>query len=106
MLWTEKYRPNKLNEIIGQEHFTLDATGWIEEGNMPNILLYGNPGNGKTGAGLVIAKEILKDNFKDNFVEVNASDDRRLETVRTMIKNVAQSGTIGERTKKNYGTLF
>ena len=96
MLWTEKYRPNKLNEIIGQEHFTLDATGWIEEGNMPNILLYGNPGNGKTGAGLVIAKEILKDNFKDNFVEVNASDDRRLETVRTMIKNVAQSGTIGE----------
>tara|TARA_R110002020_G_scaffold24198_3_gene79795 strand:- start:3625 stop:4533 length:909 start_codon:yes stop_codon:yes gene_type:complete len=96
MLWTEKYRPNKLNEIIGQEHFTLDAKGWIEENNMPNVLLYGNPGNGKTGAGLVIAKEILKDNFKDNFVEVNASDDRRLETVRTMIKNVAQSGTIGE----------
>ena len=60
MLWTEKYRPNKLNEIIGQEHFTLDAKGWIEENNMPNVLLYGNPRKWKTGAGLVIAKEILK----------------------------------------------
>jgi len=95
MLWTEKYRPNKLNQIIGQEHFTLDAKGWIEENNMPNVLLHGNPGNGKTGAGLVIAKEILGDSFNDNFIEVNASDDRRLENVRTTIKNVAQSGTIG-----------
>ena len=96
MLWTEKYRPNKLSEIIGQEHFTLDAKGWIEESNMPNVLLYGNPGNGKTGAGLVIAQEILGENYQDNFVEVNASDDRRLETVRTIIKNIAQSGTIGD----------
>ena len=96
MLWTEKYRPNKLTEIIGQEHFNLDAIGWIEERNMPNLLLYGNPGNGKTGAGLVIGKEILGDAFNDNFIEVNASDDRRLENVRTTIKNAAQSGTIGD----------
>jgi len=96
MLWTEKYRPNKLNEVIGQEHFVSDARGWVEENNMPNILLYGNPGNGKTGAGLAIGKEILGDSFQDNFVEVNASDDRRLENVRTTIKNIAQSGTIGD----------
>lgn len=96
MLWTEKYRPKKLSDVIGQEHFTSDANGWIEEGNMPNILLYGNPGNGKTGAGLVIGREILGDTFQDNFVEVNASDDRRLENVRTTIKNIAQSGTIGD----------
>lgn len=96
MLWTEKYRPNQLNEIIGQPHFTMDAKSWIEEKNMPNLLLFGNPGNGKTGAGLVIGKAILGDSFNDNFIEVNASDDRRLETVRTMIKNVAQSGTIGD----------
>ena len=96
MLWTEKYRPKKLNEVIGQEHFTSDARGWIEEKNMPNILLYGNPGNGKTGAGLVIGREILGETFKDNYVEVNASDDRRLENVRTTIKNIAQSGTMGD----------
>jgi replication factor C small subunit len=96
MLWTEKYRPKKLNEVIGQEHFVSDARGWIEENNMPNILLYGNPGNGKTGAGLVIGREILGESFQDNFIEVNASDDRRLENVRTTIKNIAQSGTIGD----------
>ena len=96
MLWTEKYRPMKLNEIIGQEHFVSDARGWIEEKNMPNVLLYGNPGNGKTGAGLAIGREILGETFKDNYIEVNASDDRRLENVRTTIKNIAQSGTIGD----------
>ena len=96
MLWTEKYRPKKLNDVIGQEHFTSDARGWIEERNMPNVLLYGNPGNGKTGAGLAIGREILGETFKDNYVEVNASDDRRLENVRTTIKNIAQSGTIGD----------
>ena len=96
MLWTEKYRPNKIGEIVGQEHFVMDAQSWVEENNMPNVLLYGNPGNGKTGAAIALAKDFLKDRFKDNYVEVNASDDRRLETVRTMIKNVAQSGTIGD----------
>jgi replication factor C small subunit len=96
MLWTEKYRPSKLSDIMGQEHFVLDAKAWVEEKNMPNLLLYGNPGNGKTGAGLVIAKEILRDEFKNNFIEINASDDRRLETVRTTIKNAAQSKGIGD----------
>ena len=96
MLWTEKYRPNKLNDLIGQEHFTLDAKTWIEERNMPNVLIHGNPGNGKTSASLVLAKEILGESFIDNYIEVNASDDRRLETVRTTIKNIAQSATIGD----------
>ena len=96
MLWTEKYRPNKIGEIVGQEHFVMDATSWIEDKNMPNALLFGNAGTGKTAAGIALAKCILGDNFKDNFVEVNASDDRRLEVVRTTIKNIAQSGTIGD----------
>ena len=94
MLWTEKYRPSKLSDIVGQEHFVLDAEQWVLEKNMPNVLAYGVAGTGKTGAG--IAKDMLGETFKDNFFEVNASDDRRLETVRTTIKQVAQSGTIGE----------
>ena len=91
MLWTEKYRPTKLNHIIGQEHFVMDAKHWVMEKNMPNVLIFGNSGNGKTTAGVVLAKEILGPNFKDNYVEVNASDDRRLETVRTTIKNIAKA---------------
>ena len=95
MLWTEKYRPTKLQEIIGQNNFVLDAQSWKEEGNMPNVLIHGNSGNGKTTAGIVLGREILGDNFTDNFLEINASDDRRLENVRTTIKQAAQSGTIG-----------
>ena len=96
MLWTEKYRPNRLGDLIGQEHFVMDAYSWKEDNNMPNLLIYGNPGNGKTSACLVLAKTILGESYADNFIEINASDDRRLETVRTKIKNFARSATYGD----------
>ena len=96
MLWTEKYRPTKLRDIIGQEHFVMDAETWLDEGEMPNLLFYGNAGLGKTGAAVALSKSILGDKFSDNFYEVNASDDRKLETVRTTIKQIAQSSTIGD----------
>lgn len=95
MLWTEKYRPKRIGDVIGQEHFTMDAMSWVEEKNMPNVLAYGNPGNGKTAAMIAVGRSILGDEFDENFFEINASDDRRLETVRTTIKNIAQSGVIG-----------
>ena len=95
MLWTEKYRPSGLSGLKGQEHFVMDAENWVELQNMPNILLYGNNGLGKTTASLALAKTMLGENALDNFFEINASDDRRLEIVRTMIKEIAQSGGIG-----------
>ena len=93
MLWTEKYRPKKIGDIVGQEHFVMDAATWIEEGNMPNVLFFGNAGTGKTAAAIALARDILGDCFNDNFVEVNASDDRRLEVVRTTIKDNIPSNT-------------
>ena len=96
MLWTEKYRPAELSRIIGQEHFILDAETWAESRIMPNILLYGNSGTGKTAAGIALSNSILGKDAKDNFFEINASDDRKLETVRTSIKSIAQSGSIGD----------
>jgi len=95
MLWTEKYRPSKISQVIGQEHFTLDAQTWIEEKDMPNILIYGKSGNGKTTAGIILGKEILGEDFEGNFFEINASDDRKLETVRNKIKEVARSASLG-----------
>lgn len=96
MLWTEKYRPTRLSDIYGQEEFVMDAQSWKQDSNMPNVLIYGNSGNGKTTAGIVLAREILGDAFTDNFIEINASDDRKLENVRTTIKQAAQSGTLGD----------
>jgi replication factor C small subunit len=89
MNWTEKYRPKRLNDIIGQQKFVDDALSWVERNDMPNICLYGPAGTGKTSAGLVLAREFLGNNFNNNFKEINASQDRRLDTIRTTITNFA-----------------
>jgi len=96
MLWTEKYRPKRLSEVLGQEHFVLDATHWVQNKECPNLLLHGGPGTGKTGAALAFATSLLGVDSSSNFFEINASDDRRLENVRTKIKDIAQSSSIGD----------
>ena len=96
MLWTEKYRPKSIHQLIGQESFKLDAEHWIENKDMPNVLLHGPAGVGKTAAAGILALEILKQEIDSNFFEINASDDRRLEVVRTTIKDVAQQRAIGD----------
>jgi len=93
MLWTEKYRPKILEQIVGQDKFVRDVSNWE---SMPNVILYGTAGTGKTAAAHVVANIILGDNKKSNFFEINASDDRKLETVRTTIKEVAISMKMGD----------
>ena len=93
MLWTEKYRPKNLEQIVGQDKFVRDVSNWE---SMPNVILYGTAGTGKTAAAHVVANIILGDNKEANFFEINASDDRKLETVRTTIKEVAISMKMGD----------
>jgi DNA polymerase III delta prime subunit len=93
MLWTEKYRPTKINELIGQDRFISDVKHWE---TMPNLLLHGSAGIGKTAAAHVVANTILGDGKESNFFEINASDDRKLETVRTTIKEVATTLKVGD----------
>jgi len=96
MLWTEKYRPRRLSELVGQEQFKMDAENWVLLNDMPNILIYGSAGTGKTTAAYVLGHEILGDNMRSNFYEINASDDRKLETVRTKIKDIVSHATTGD----------
>ena len=96
MLWTEKYRPKNIHQLVGQQTFKLDAENWIENKIMPNVLLYGQAGVGKTAAAGVLANEILGKEIDSNYFEINASDDRRLEVVRTTIKDIAQQRAIGD----------
>jgi replication factor C small subunit len=64
--------------------------------NMTNLLFYGRAGIGKTTAALVLAKEILDEDYHSNFLELNASDDRKLETIREIVKDFASTGKMGD----------
>ena len=91
MNWTEKYRPKRIAEVIGQNKFVADATQWVNRKEMPNVLIYGQQGNGKTTAAHCLANEILGESKPLNFIEINASQDRRLDTIRTTITNFANT---------------
>tara|TARA_R110000744_G_scaffold375_3_gene1407 strand:+ start:9399 stop:10313 length:915 start_codon:yes stop_codon:yes gene_type:complete len=96
MLWVEKYRPQRIDQIVGQDKFVLDAKGWIKNKSMPNVLCAGRAGIGKTAAAISLGREMLGADFDSNFTEINASDDRKLETVRTTIRSIAEQGVIGD----------
>lgn len=89
MNWTEKYRPQRIQDIRGQRKFVDDAKYWLERNDMPNVLIYGMGGTGKTTAGLILAKQFLKENFDTDFKEINASQDRKLDTIRDTISTFA-----------------
>ena len=85
MNWTEKYRPQMIHELFGQQKFVEDAENWIKKGDMPNVLIHGMPGLGKTTVAHVLANHFLGDRKDGNFLEINASQDRRLDTIRETI---------------------
>jgi len=92
-LWVEKYRPTSLDTFVGSSHFKSVIKSIIDNNDVPNLLLYGDAGSGKT----TIAK-ILANNTDSEFMYINASDERNVDTVRDKIKSFAS--TIGFRTWK------
>ncbi len=94
-IWTEKYRPKKLDEVIGQKHVTERLKAYVSSGNMPHLLLTGPAGTGKTTCSLAIAKEMFGDQWKGNFIELNASDERGIDVVRGKIKEFARTAPLG-----------
>ncbi|PSC72804.1 replication factor C subunit 2 [Micractinium conductrix] len=88
--WVEKYRPTKIADIVGNVEAVSRLQVIAEEGNMPNIILSGPPGTGKTTSILCLAHELLGPNFREAVLELNASDDRGIDVVRNKIKMFAQ----------------
>ena len=93
--WTEKYRPNQLKEVVGHEPIIKRLEAYAQNKNMPNMLFAGKPGIGKTVCAVAIAHEMFKDSFKQNFLELNASDERGIDIIRGKIKDFAASLPFG-----------
>lgn len=85
--WIEKYRPQQLSDVVGNEEIIAQLRIIGKQGNLPNMILTGPPGTGKTTSVLAIAKELLGDKVKIAVLELNASDDRTIDTVRDKIKS-------------------
>ncbi|RCH88169.1 replication factor C subunit 4 [Rhizopus stolonifer] len=90
MPWVEKYRPLKLKDIVGNEDAVSRLETIARDGNLPNIILTGLPGIGKTTSILCLAHDLLGPSYKDAVLELNASDDRGIDVVRSRIKAFAQ----------------
>lgn len=94
-IWTEKYRPSEFSEIKGQEEIVKRVKAFVETRNMPHLLFSGPPGVGKTTLSLVIVKQLFKDMWRENFLELNASDERGIDVVRQKVKDFARTKSIG-----------
>lgn len=88
--WIEKYRPMVLKDIVGNQEAVSRLKIIAKDGNLPNLLISGQPGIGKTTSIHCLAHEMLGPNYKDAVLELNASDDRGIEVVRNRIKMFAQ----------------
>lgn len=94
--WTEKYRPKKLSEIVGQEEIIKRLQSYVKAKNLPNLLFAGRAGIGKTAAAIALAHELYGDEFNRNFLELNASDERGIDVIRGKIKDFAATLSLGD----------
>lgn len=95
MIWTEKYRPKRLDDLVGNDAVVLRLKQFARQKNMPHCLFIGPPGVGKTTAAICLARDILGEHFREAYLELNASSDNRIDVVRTQIKDYARTTTFG-----------
>lgn len=95
-MWTEKYRPTSLNEIINQKEIVNRLMSFAKARNIPHCLFAGPPGTGKTTAALCLAHDLYGERFRDYIMELNASDERGIDVIRETVKTFARTRPIGE----------
>jgi replication factor C subunit 2/4 len=84
-LLIEKYRPKTIDNIILNDTLKNKIKSFLQNNSIPNIIISGSPGTGKTSLILLIAKYIYKENFKEAVLELNASDNRGIEIINNNI---------------------
>ena len=91
LMWVEKYRPKNLNEVVDLKDIVESVKSFMKNPKtMPHLMFAGIPGTGKTTLALCIAHELFGANWKSFTLELNASDERGIDTVRERIKDFSR----------------
>lgn len=95
-IWTEKFRPKTFDEVKGQQEIVKRIEAFVKQQNMPHVLFAGPAGIGKTTLSLVVARAFFGEQWKENFLELNASDERGIDVVRVKVKDFARTKALGD----------
>jgi replication factor C small subunit len=95
-MWSEKYRPVTLAGMRNQVDVVNRLKQFAQSKAMPHCLFAGPPGSGKTTAALCLAHDLFGERFMDAFMELNASDARGIDVIRTTVKEFARMATISD----------
>lgn len=93
-IWTEKYRPTTFDEMVGQEEVVRRVRSLTESMNLPHLMFAGPAGIGKSTLALIVVKKLFGDSWRENYLELNASDERGIGVIREKVKDFARTKAI------------
>ncbi|NCN86811.1 replication factor C small subunit [archaeon] len=94
-IWTEKYRPKTYEEVAGQEDIVKRVKALTNSMNIPHLMFAGPAGTGKSTLALIVVKDLFGESWRDNYLELNASDERGINIVRDKVKSFARTKSLG-----------
>ena len=94
-IWTEKYRPIKFEEVVGQQEILKRVSSLVQSLNIPHLLFAGPAGIGKSTLALIIVRGLFGEKWRENYLELNASDERGIDVVRQKVKDFARTMALG-----------
>lgn len=99
-LWVERHRPSSVREMKGQRAVVDRLRAYADSGTFPHLMFAGPPGTGKTTAALALTRDVFGEDYRNNLLEMNASDERKLESIRTKVKQFARTAPMPGTTFK------